>query len=303
MNVLVTGGTGVVGQRLAVILQNQGHQVAVLSREKRPPHAGATTYQWDVARGYLDPAALAWATHVVHLAGAGVADQRWTEARKKEILESRTHSTRLLAKSLQAHPNQVQAVVSASAIGIYGHDTGPARLDENSPATREFLSEVVKAWEAEADGIAAAGYRTVKLRIGIVLSHYGGALEKMAQPVRLYTGAALGTGQQWVSWIHVDDLCRMIIYGLENPGLHGVYNAVGPQPATNEQMTRAIAKVLHRPVLPINVPGFALRLALGPMAELVLGGSHVSAAKIQATGFPFKFPELGLALRDLLKPT
>ncbi|MCU0448827.1 MAG: TIGR01777 family oxidoreductase [Bernardetiaceae bacterium] len=302
MNVLITGGTGVVGQRLAVILLNEGHQVAVLSRDKRPAHAGVATYQWDIARGYLDPAALAWATHVVHLAGAGVADQRWTEARKKEILESRTRSTQLLAEALKAKPNQVQAVVGASAIGIYGHDTGQAQLDENSPAARDFLSEVVKAWEAATDGIAAAGYRTVKLRIGIVLSHHGGALEKMAQPVRLYTGAALGTGQQWLSWIHVDDLCRLIIYGLENPHLQGVYNAVGPQPATNEQMTRAIAQVLHRPVLPLNVPAFALRLALGPLADLVLGGSHVSAAKIQAAGFQFKFPELGLALRDLLKP-
>jgi len=298
-NVLITGGTGLVGQRLAELLRQKGYTISLLSREKRP-QVGASVYQWD-AKQRIDPEAIATADHIVHLAGAGVAEKRWTTARKKIILESRTLSTRLLALQLAQVPNQVRSFVSASAIGLYGLDTGDRWLDENAPPSADFLANVVRDWEAEVDHIAELGYRTVKIRIGIVLSANGGALEKMAQPIRLFTGAPLGSGRQWMSWIHLDDLCRILILAIEEATMRGSYNGVGPHPATNETLTRAIAEVLHRPVLPLNVPNFALHLLLGEMAAIVTGGNRVSAQKLVATGFQFQYPDLMAALRNLLK--
>jgi uncharacterized protein len=298
-NVLITGGTGLIGQQLANLLRQQGYTVSLLSREKRP-QPQATVYQWD-AREQLDPEALAGADHVVHLAGAGVADERWTPARKQLILESRTLSTRLLAQQLAQVPHRVRTFVGASAIGLYGLDTGDRWVDEASAPGTDFLAQVVRDWEAETDQVAALGIRTVKVRIGIVLSQRGGALEKMAQPIRLFTGAPLASGRQWMSWIHVADLCRLLLAAIQNPAMQGAYNGVGPHPATNEAMTRAIADQLHRPVLPVNVPKFALELLLGQMAAIVTGGNRVSAQKVAQTGFSFQHPDLAGALADLLK--
>jgi uncharacterized protein (TIGR01777 family) len=298
-NVLITGGTGLIGQHLANLLRQQGYTVSLLSREKRP-QPQAKVYQWD-ARQRLDPEALAGADHIVHLAGAGVADERWTPARKRLILESRTLSTRLLAQQLAQVPHRVRTFVGASAVGLYGLDTGDRWVDESSPAGSDFLAQVVRDWEAETDQVATLGIRTVKVRIGIVLSPRGGALEKMAQPIRLFTGAPLGSGRQWMSWIHLADLGRLLLAAIQNPAMQGAYNGVGPHPATNEAMTRAIAAQLHRPVLPVNVPQFALELLLGQMAAIVTGGNRVSAQKVLQTGFAFQFPDLAGALGDLLK--
>jgi hypothetical protein len=298
-NVLITGGTGLIGQYLANLLRQQGYTVSLLSREKRP-QPQAKVYQWD-ARQRLDPEALAGADHIVHLAGAGVADERWTPARKRLILESRTLSTRLLAQQLAQVPHRVRTFVGASAVGLYGLDTGDRWVDESSPAGSDFLAQVVRDWEAETDQVATLGIRTVKVRIGIVLSPRGGALEKMAQPIRLFTGAPLGSGRQWMSWIHLADLGRLLLAAIQNPAMQGAYNGVGPHPATNEAMTRAIAAQLHRPVLPVNVPQFALELLLGQMAAIVTGGNRVSAQKVLQTGFAFQFPDLAGALGDLLK--
>ncbi len=298
-NVLITGGTGLIGSRLTQMLIQQHYQVAWLSRGKQQS-AGVKVYQWDVEKGYIAEEALRETDHIIHLAGAGVADKRWTKARKQEILESRTHPTRLLFEKLQQVPNSVKTFISASAIGIYGANRGDELLTENSTFGSDFLARVTQAWEAGVQPVQTLGIRTAILRIGIVLSKSGGALEKMTQPIRAGIGAPLGSGNQWISWIHEDDLCRMFRFGLENEAMQGVYNAVAPEPASNEELTREAARLLGKPVLPINVPAFALKLAVGELATAVLGSAKVSGQKIAATGFRFEYPELSRALRNLL---
>lgn len=296
--VLITGGSGLVGQRLSQMLLERGYGVSWLSRQAAQK-GKVKTYRWDVQRQYIDPEALQNVQYIVHLAGAGVADGRWTEERKKLILESRTQSTRLLANALQKQAHSVRAFVGASAIGLYGAHTGNVLVGEGFPPANDFLAQVVRQWEAETDRIADR-LRTVKIRIGVVLSAQGGALPQMALPVRLFAGAPLGSGKQWVSWIHIDDLCRMFIKAIEDEQMHGAYNGVAPQPLTNQQLTRAIGQVLHRPVWPLHVPAFALNLALGEMATVVLGGSRVSSKKIEEAGFAFQFPDAMSALNNLI---
>jgi hypothetical protein len=297
--VLITGGTGLIGSRLTELLLEKGYEVAYLSRRQ----SGGTrvkAYPWDLQKGYVAEEAIRGADCIIHLAGAGVADERWTARRKREILESRTQSSRLLYEGLQRVPNQVKTFLSASAIGIYGADRGDQLLTETSPPGNDFLAEVTKAWEGAVQPVTGLGIRTVLLRIGIVLSGKGGALAKMAQPVRLGAGSPLGSGKQWVSWIHVDDLCRLFMYALENPDVRGPYNAVAPEPATNEALTKQIAEVLGKPLFLPNVPAFALRLAVGEMADAVLGSAKVSSQKVAQAGFTYQFPALTPALRDLL---
>ncbi|TAH22549.1 MAG: TIGR01777 family protein [Cytophagales bacterium] len=256
-------------------------------------------YEWDIAKSYIEEEAIKNADYIIHLAGAGVADESWTATRKKEILESRTLSTKLLAEKINTSQHQIKAFVSASAIGYYGLDTGNEWQYEAMESNgKDFLTSVVKAWENEIFKVGKT--RTVAIRIGVVLSESGGALEKMAQPIRLYVGAALGSGHQYISWIHIDDLCEIFIKAIEDSNMSGIYNAAAPQPITNEGLTKAIGKALDKPILPINVPAFALKLMLGEMAAIVLGGNRVSAEKIEKTGFKFQFREIKEALKDLL---
>ncbi|GAB4402855.1 MAG: TIGR01777 family oxidoreductase [Microscillaceae bacterium] len=298
---LFTGGTGLIGRQIIDLLKAKNYPLRNLSRQAATL-AGVEHFAWDTTRHQLDPKALVGTGAIIHLAGAGVADSRWTEARKKEILDSRVHATRLLAESLKNHPHSVKTLVAASAIGFYGGDKGAAWCDENTPPGSDFLAQVTQAWEAEVDTLAELGLRVVKLRIGIVLSREGGALPKLVQPIRYGAGAALGSGQQYLAWIHIRDLARMFVYALENEALTGTYNAVGPDPVTNAQMTKEAARVLQRPLLLPNVPAFALRLMLGEMAEMVLGGCRVRNDKMMQAGFQYDFPHLPGALEDLLKP-
>ena len=295
---MITGGTGLIGSRLIELLGQSGYRVSVVSRRKEAV-PGAAVWQWDVARQFIEAGAVEQADHIVHLAGAGVADERWTPARKREIMDSRTQSARLLHDTLARTGHRPKTFVSASAVGLYGADRGDALLDENSPPGTDFLAEVSKAWEQSARQIESIGIRTVLLRIGIVLSEKGGALAKIAAPVKLGAGAALGSGRQWMSWIHVEDLCRMVLFALQNPALSGPYNAVGPHPATNADLTRTLAHVLGRPLLLPNVPKLALKLAFGELAATVLGSLRVSNRRIAEAGFAYQYPELEAALREL----
>lgn len=286
------------GSRLTDMLVARGHSVVHVSRAVRS--GSLPTYAWNVAQGTMDERAFEGVTTVVHLAGAGVADARWTPERKKEILDSRVKSTLLLKKALAQQP-QVTTVVAASAIGYYGFGTSAAWLTEESEAGSDFLADVTRQWEATVEELSDTGVRVVKLRIGIVLSAKGGALKEIAKPVRWGVGAPLGTGAQWMSWIHLDDLCAIFIYAIENPHLRGTYNAVGPEPATNREMTKAIAHVLRKPLWLPPVPGVVLQLLVGEMAAMVLNGSRVSPAKIIESGFSFQYPELSAALKNLLE--
>ena len=298
--VLITGGTGFIGRRLTTLLQAAGYQVSLLSRSKKTI-SNVTVYQWDVQKGHIDPQAIATADHIIHLAGEGVADERWTDKRKDEILNSRVQPTELLAQALRKNKHHVNSFVGASAIGFYGADTGDRPLTETSEGASDFLAQVVRAWERAEDEVAALGVRTVKIRIGVVLMANGGALPKLAQPIRLGAGAPIGSGQQYVSWIHLDDLCRIIIQGLTDNSWQGIYNGVAPNPVTNETMTRAIAQVLHRPILLPNIPSFAIKLLYGEMGSVVTGGNYVLNKRIaEETSFQYQYSDLTNALEDLL---
>lgn len=298
--ILLTGGTGTIGRRLTELLQQQNYQISYLSRSKQDI-PGVTVYEWDIETGQIDPQAIQTADHIIHLAGAGIADERWTDERKNTILASRTQSTELLATSLTKYEHHVGSFIGASAIGYYGGDTGDRPLTETSNGGTDFLAQVTRAWERSEDLLADLGIRTVKFRTGVVLTMAGGALPKLAQPVRLGAGAAIGSGQQYISWIHLDDLCRLYIEAIENKTWEGAYNAVAPTPVTNEGLTRAIAHQLHRPMLLPNIPNFVIKLMFGELAITVTGGNYVLNKRIaDETNFAYRFGELDVALRDLL---
>jgi uncharacterized protein (TIGR01777 family) len=294
-NILITGGSGLVGQRITDQLEKKGYQVAWLSRTNQ---SGRRSFRWNVEKQEIDPEAVEWADAIIHLAGTGVAEKRWTAERKKLILESRTQSTQLLFSAMEKSEKRPSTFISASAVGYYGFNTGTTLVDESSKPGSDFLAEVVIAWENEAKKMEQLELRTVLLRIGIVLDAEGGALGEMLKPP---VAAPLGSGDQWMSWIHLDDLARMFVFALEKTTLQGVYNAVGPNPATNQQLTKEAAAAKKKPYVGIGVPGFALKLVLGEMAAMVLGGNRVSCQKIQKAGFEFEFPELSVALRDIFQ--
>ena len=294
---MITGASGLIGTRLTEMLLSNGHVVSHLGRARHEKKV--RSFIWDVGRQQLDENALKDIDTIIHLAGAGIADQRWTEKRKQEILDSRILSTRLLYRTLANGNHSVKTVVMASAIGYYGFGHSDGIFTETSKHGNDFLAQVTHQWENEAVKLQAVA-RLVTMRIGIVLSEKGGALKEMANPVKYFVGAPVGSGNQCLSWIHIDDLCRMFMKAVDDQSLQGVYNAVGPYPVTNRELTKAIGRVLHRPVILPPVPGFLLKLVLGEMADLVLKGSRVSSEKIQAAGFTFQFNTLEEALENLL---
>lgn len=295
--ILITGASGLIGSVLTQKLQQKGYQVAHLGRTKRS--GVVPSFVWDVANHKIDEHALRNVSHIIHLAGAGVADKRWSDVRKKEILDSRIQSTQLLFDTLKTVNHSVESFISASAIGYYGFNMDETVFKEDSRPGSDFLAQVTKKWEDEVDMIHVLGIRTVKLRIGIVLSNEGGALVEMAKPIRFGVGAALGTGKQYMSWIHIDDLCHMFIKAVEDSDMKGPYNAVCDW-VTNADFTKSVARILKRPILLPAVPAFAMRLLIGEMAEMIVNGSKVSSEKIRNTGFKFKFFDLQSALNDQL---
>lgn len=298
--VLITGGTGLIGERLTQMLLAKGYEVAFLSR-KKASIPFVQVFEWDIKKGYIEDGALDNLHFLVHLAGTNVSEGRWTEERKKSILESRTESIKLIATKLAEQPARPVAFVTASGISYYGQDTGDQRNTEATPAGNDFLSHVSIEWEKAADEIAALGIRTVKLRTGIVISKEGGAIPKMALPARFGVGAPLGSGKQWISWIHLDDMCGMYLEALENESWQGAYNAVAALPVTNEDLTKAICKALHRPQWFPNVPAFALKLVFGEMAAVILGGNYVVNERIEhETGFKYRYGDLESALQEEL---
>ena len=291
-NILITGGSGLVGKAITRILEKNGYQVAWLSRGLQQKKS----FLWDVEKQEIDQSAIEWSDAIIHLAGTGVAEKRWTSERKKDILKSRTESTRLLYEAIKKANKKPEAFISASAVGFYGFDTGDTLKTEDAQPGNDFLAEVVVAWEAEVEKIEALGVRTAILRIGIVLDKTGGALGEMLKPP---VAAPLGSGEQWMSWIHIQDLARLFVFALENPDMKGKYNAVAPNPVKNKKLTRDAAKAKGKAFLGLGVPEFVLKLILGEMAAMVLGGNHVSAEKTLETNFQFEFPSLDLALKDL----
>ncbi len=292
MTVAITGASGFVGRALTPALRAAGYTVRTVGR------GSSSDVLWDPRAGRLRAADLDGVDAVVHLAGASVSE-RWTPEHKREILESRVRGTSLIATTIAAMPRKPKVLVSASAIGIYG-SRGDEWLSEDGSLGGDFLADVGRAWESNADVAQDAGIRVVHPRIGIVLSPDGGALAKMLPPFRLGVGGPMGSGGQWMSWIAIDDLIGAIQFALVTETLAGPVNAVAPSPVTNAAFGAALGAALHRPAI-LPVPAFALRLIFGEMAEAtVLASQRVRATKLAAAGYAFRYPELDGALRHLL---
>lgn len=298
MHIAVTGSSGLLGARLVAQLEGQGHRVTCLVRRT----AGAGQLQWDPADDQLDAMALADCDAVVHLAGESIAAGRWNEAKKQRIRSSRVDSTRLLANSLASLETGPRILVSASAVGFYG-DQGDQPLDEASPAGNDFLADVCRQWESATQPAQAAGLRVVNLRIGVVLAKEGGALKKMLIPFRFGAGGRVGSGLQFWSWIAIDDLVNIVQHAIACETLAGPVNAVAPEPATNQQFTKALGAVLHRPTI-FPLPAFMARLMLGEMADaLLLSSARVAPRRLLESGYEFQFARLESALRHVLSKT
>ncbi len=294
MKVLVSGSNGLIGSALVPFLTTGGHTVTRLVRG-----AGDGGVRWDPAAGEIDSAKLGGYDAVVHLAGESIASGRWSEEKKKRILDSRVRGTGLLARALADLDTPPKTMVCASAIGFYG-ERGDEVMSEENERGGDFLSDVCAAWEDAAAPARDAGIRVVHLRYGVVLSGRGGALATMALPFKLGLGGVLGSGEQWVSWIALDDALGCILHALNETGISGAVNAVAPNPVTNRELTKTLGRVLSRPTL-FPVPAFAARLALGEMAEeLLLGSTRVSADKLLGSGYAFRFDHLEDALRHEL---
>ncbi|MEI8073550.1 MAG: TIGR01777 family oxidoreductase [Bacteroidota bacterium] len=307
--ILITGGTGMVGTRLTEILIAKGHEVIILTRKPLLSALlpkGVSHAKWDLDKKFIDPAAFAAADHIIHLAGAGVADQRWNKKRKEEIVNSRADSGALLVHALQTLPNKVQSVHSASGIGWYGADTKKSLqtgFTEEDPADTAFLGETCSIWEQQIQGVQALGKRLTIFRIGIVLSNSGGALKEFKKPIRFGFAAILGNGKQIISWIHIDDLSSLFLKALEDPTMQGVYNAVAPETVSNKGLTIALAKSMRgRFFIPIHVPAFLLKCVLGEMSIEVLKSAKVNSFKTQGTGFNYQYPFLADAINQLIHP-
>lgn len=295
-HILITGGTGLVGKKLTQLLLKRGYEVSLLSRKpKNIPNV--KTYLWDVEKGIIDEKCLIGVDIIIHLAGEGIAEKRWTDERKKEILDSRTHSIKLIYDVLKKYPHQVKKVISASATGYYS-DRGDELLTENSPAAEDFLGKCCVDWEQAVDEGETLGLEVLKFRTGVVLTDEGGALKQLAAPIKFGFGTILGSGKQWIPWIDLQDVVAMYVFGIEHP-LTGVYNMVAPNPVTNQKLTVVTAIQLHRPLWLPKVPAFALKLILGEMAAVVLGSTKVSAEKIEKAGFKFKYPFIKDAIKHI----
>jgi uncharacterized protein (TIGR01777 family) len=307
--VIITGGTGLIGRAMSKLLVDKGYQVIILSRKAqlkdRLKSPNIEYAQWDIAKQTIDASAIRNSEFIIHLAGAGVADKRWTKKRKKEIQDSRIQSSALLVKALRDNPNKIKAVICASAIGWYGadpHIPNTKPFVETDPSGEDFLGETCKLWEDSIDPVTSLGKRLVKLRTGIVLSNDGGALKEFKKPVNFGIAGILGNGKQVVSWLHLDDLCRMYLHAMENESMKGSYNAVAPKPVSNKELTIKLAKAEKGSFyIPLHVPSFMLQLLLGELSVEVLKSCTVNCEKIRMTGFNFIFPSIESALADLLK--
>ncbi len=294
--VLITGGSGLVGSHLTRWLIGRGYSVVHVSRRPQK-NEEVSVFAWNPSTQTYDPQALEGVGYIIHLAGANVAEKRWSQARKQAILASRVQGSQLVVRMAEDSGGQVKAVVSASAVGYYGlRSTAYQAAVETDIPGSDFLAQVCQQWEA---ALAPCPARTVVLRTGVVLANGQGALAKMAKPIAWGLGAPVGNGNQPMPWIHIHDLCRMYTFALEK-NLHGPYNAVAPQACTNAAFTRAMARQLHKPLWLPAVPSWALHLALGQMATMLLHGVDVSPGKIEQAGFRFTYPQVQEALQELL---
>lgn len=285
--VLLTGSTGLIGKSLVKVLTDAGFAVRQLTT-RRELAMSEGFFFWNPSENEMEEAALDGVSSIIHLAGSSIGAGRWTQQRKKEIIDSRVKSAALLFEKVSKLNIPLKAFISASATGYYGSSTSDTVYDEYSPAGTGFLSDVCVKWEKAADRFQEAGIRTVKLRTGVVLAQGAPALNKMLLPIRLGVGSPLGNGRQYMPWIHVDDLCRLYLRALQHETMSGAWNAVAPQHITNRELMKTLARKLRKPFFFPPVPAFLLKWILGEMAVLVTDGSRVSSRRLNAEGFRFE---------------
>lgn len=297
-NILISGGSGLIGRSLVEELNQHGHQTGILTRSPKK-HEGIRSFYWDPLNGKIDPEAISFADQIIHLAGESVGAGRWTRERKKALIDSRVESARLILQEVKQQEKALKSFVSSSAIGYYGSEVSENIYIENDPAGDDFQAEICIHWEAAADAFSSLGIRTVKIRTGIVLSAEGGALASMAGPINKGVGAALGSGKQYLPWIHAKDLAGIFTEAINNSDMQGAYNAVAPEHITNLQFTKLLAKTLNKKLFLPRVPALLLKLRFGEMSSLLLDGSRISSQKIRDTGFKFTYADLGSAFSEI----
>jgi len=299
--VLIAGGTGLVGKHFSKKLIEKGYDIAILSRTTKNENT-LPTYHWNLEKNEIEKEAIQWADFIINLAGENIGEKRWTEKRKQQIIDSRVKAGELLFNTTKEQNKKLKAYISASAIGYYGAATSTKIFTETDNSATDFLGKTCDKWEKVTDKFTTLGIRTVKIRTGVVLTKEGGALSKMITPIKIWMGSALGTGKQYLPWIHINDLCGIYIKAIEDLKMEGAYNAVAPEHVTNNKFYKTIAFVLKKPLWLPHIPSFIMKLIFGEMSKMLLTGSSVSSAKIKAAGYNFQFATLKNALVDLLMP-
>ena len=292
--VLITGGSGLIGRRLSFLLKSRGYEVRILSRSNNPKNS-YKTFLWNISEKTINDSAFEDLNHIIHLAGAGIADKRWSEKRKKKIIASRVASTNLLYNTVKRLKTPLDSFISASATGYYGAITSETIFEEKDKPAKDFLGKVCSLWEDSIFQFNEIKIRTVALRTGIVLSKDGGALKKMKTPII----TSLGNGKQYMPWIHIDDLCELYIKAIEDQEFKGAFNAVSSEHISNLSFSKKVSKIFNHPFLALGTPSFILQIVFGEMSTIILNGSRISANKIKQAGFKFKFENLEKALKNL----
>ena len=291
---MITGGSGLIGRRLSFLLKSRGYEVRILSRSNNPKNS-YKTFLWNISEKTINDSAFEDLNHIIHLAGAGIADKRWSEKRKKKIIASRVASTNLLYNTVKRLKTPLDSFISASATGYYGAVTSETIFEEKDKPAKDFLGKVCSLWEDSIFQFNEIKIRTVALRTGIVLSKDGGALKKMKTPII----TSLGNGKQYMPWIHIDDLCELYIKAIEDQEFKGAFNAVSSEHISNLSFSKKVSKIFNHPFLAVGTPSFILQIVFGEMSTIILNGSRISANKIKQAGFKFKFENLEKALKNL----
>ena len=300
-NVLISGGSGFVGNHLTQLLLSKGYTVSILSRSERQNKKDIFYYKWDVAKQFIEEEAVLKADYIIHLAGENIAEKRWTAKRKAAIIDSREKSAQLLYMVLKKHYKKLDAFISASAVGYYGAVNGQEICKEEDAPANDFLGYACQKWEDSIDFIENLNIRTVKVRTGLVMGENDGFLKKLVPLFKYRLGSALGSGKQYMPWIHIDDLCGIYLQAIVNSEMSGPYNAAVNDDTTNSIFSKTLARIFGYSIWLPNVPEFILKMTLGEMSKIVLTGRRVSSDKIEQTGFKFKFTDLEEALKDCVK--
>ena len=300
-NVLISGGSGFVGNHLTELLLSKGYTVSILSRSEKQNKKDIFYYKWDVAKQFIEEDAVLKADYIIHLAGENIAEKRWTAKRKAAIIDSREKSAQLLYMVLKKHYKKLDAFISASAVGYYGAVNGPEICTEEDAPANDFLGYACQKWEDSIDFIENLNIRTVKIRTGLVMGKDDGFLKKLVPLFKYRLGSALGSGRQYMPWIHIDDLCGIYLQAIVNSEMSGPYNAAVNDDTTNSIFSKTLARIFGYSIWLPNVPEFVLKMTLGEMSKIVLTGRRVSSDKIEQTGFKFKFTDLEEALKDCVQ--